>query len=137
MSILAPGLVDTVIAKSLDAASLTVRVVSDNIANVNTPRFKRSEVDFERQLEAALNPVPSKMVLTHPRHMSDQAWMHIKDVVARPVLRVDTNLRNDRNNVDVELEMGKLAKADLLYRSLLQFQGARSGMLRLVITEAR
>ena len=137
MGILAPSAVDMVIGKSLDAASLGVRVVANNIANVNTPGFKRSEVDFDSQLRAALGSKPSAMFLTHPKHIGDQPRMRLTDAHPQVILRTDTALRNDKNNVDVELEMGKLARLDILYRSLLEFQGARHGMLRTAITEGR
>lgn len=137
MGILAATTVDMVIGKSLDAASLSVRVIANNIANVNTPRFKRSEVDFDSQLQSALAFVPSKMTLTHPRHIGDQPRMNLSEIRPEVILRSDTALRNDKNNVDVELEMGKLARLDIMYRSLLEFQRARMGMLRTAITEGR
>ena len=37
--------------KMLDVATLKHRVVSNNIANINTPGFKRSEVSFQQALE--------------------------------------------------------------------------------------
>mgnify|MGYP000530431163 CR=1 FL=1 len=40
--------------KALDAASLRQNVLANNIANVNTPGFKRSYVSFEESLQQAL-----------------------------------------------------------------------------------
>jgi flagellar basal-body rod protein FlgB len=40
--------------KCLDGVGLRQRVIADNIANVETPGFTRSDVDFEGQLKQAL-----------------------------------------------------------------------------------
>ncbi len=39
-----------VLGKAMDAYSLRHRVMADNIANANTPGFKRSYVPFESEL---------------------------------------------------------------------------------------
>ena len=133
MGILGMGPVDMVVSKSLDAAALAQRVLADNVANVNTPYFKRSEVLFEDQLQAALGSRPSAMTLTHPKHIGDAPRMTLEELNPVVVTRRDTNLRNDRNNVDVEQEMAKLAKINLVYRSLLTYEKSRMDMLKTVI----
>src|SRR6185369_11481519 len=40
--------------KALDASTLRARTISENLANVQTPGYKRKEVDFEDQLQKAL-----------------------------------------------------------------------------------
>lgn len=37
----------------LDVLSLRQSVISDNIANIDTPNFKRSKISFESELEKA------------------------------------------------------------------------------------
>ena len=54
------------IKKGLDAGALRQRVIANNIANVNTPGFKKSAVEFESLLKAALGRDTIKMVTTHP-----------------------------------------------------------------------
>jgi len=36
-----------ILEKSLDVESLRKKVIADNVANVDVPHFKRSEVNFE------------------------------------------------------------------------------------------
>ena len=38
------------LARTLDAASLRHRAIASNVANVNTPDYKRVEVSFEEDL---------------------------------------------------------------------------------------
>ncbi|MFN3659816.1 MAG: flagellar basal body rod protein FlgB, partial [Brevinematales bacterium] len=40
---------------SLQATALRRQVIADNIANADTPFFKRAEVTFESQLKRALD----------------------------------------------------------------------------------
>ncbi|RNL62662.1 flagellar basal body rod protein FlgB [Nocardioides marmoriginsengisoli] len=47
--------VSQVLATALDGVSLRQRVIADNIANVDTPGFRATSVDFETQLRAAID----------------------------------------------------------------------------------
>jgi flagellar basal-body rod protein FlgB len=47
--------VSQVLATALDGVTLRQRVIADNIANVDTPGFRATSVDFETQLKAAIN----------------------------------------------------------------------------------
>lgn len=47
---------EIVMQNSLGAAALRHKVISDNIANVNTPGFKRSDVAFAHVLDNAMQP---------------------------------------------------------------------------------
>ncbi len=46
--------VGSVIAAALDGLSVRQSVIADNIANVDTPGYRASSVDFETQLRAAI-----------------------------------------------------------------------------------
>lgn len=47
--------VSQVLASALDGVSLRQQVIADNIANVDTPGFRATSVDFETQLRAAID----------------------------------------------------------------------------------
>ena len=61
------------LSRGLEAANLRHEVISNNIANVNTPNFKRSAVNFEDLLakELHLDEDSGHMALvrTNDRHM--------------------------------------------------------------------
>lgn len=46
--------VSQVLHSALDGVSLRQRVIADNIANVDTPHFRATSVDFEGSLRAAI-----------------------------------------------------------------------------------
>ena len=47
--------VSQVLASALDGVTVRQQVIADNIANVDTPGFRATSVDFETQLKAAIN----------------------------------------------------------------------------------
>ncbi|NLK00895.1 MAG: flagellar basal body rod protein FlgB, partial [Clostridia bacterium] len=58
------------LSRSLDAAFTRQEVIANNIANHNTPGFKKSRVAFEEYLQQALGGDGKKLPLwkTNPRH---------------------------------------------------------------------
>lgn len=55
MSLAMPDPVSAVLTSALDGLSLRQRVIADNIANVDTPGFRATSVDFESSLAAAIS----------------------------------------------------------------------------------
>jgi flagellar basal-body rod protein FlgB len=109
------------------------------MANVDTPGYKRLEVEFAAALKSALaeGGAPGvALARTDPRHLAG-GTPSLAD--ARPsVSRVEnTSGRADGNNVDLDSEMAKLAENTMLYDSLTQVLGRRLAMLRFAINEGR
>jgi len=119
---------DETLRQALNAVALRQQVTAHNIANVNTPGFKRQTVQFEDQLQKALARAHTSGAVTHPRHLPVGAAA----APPRPRVVTDrtTSMRNDGNNVDVEREMAILADAETQYAALTQVVSARYRMLR-------
>jgi len=106
-----------ILEQALNSASFRHKVISNNIANINTPGFKKSEVPFEQQLENVLEATDQKLSRTHERHLS----VRNKNELA-PTARTLANysLRTDGNNVDIDIEMAELAKNNIYYDAVAQ-----------------
>ena len=104
------------LAQILDAASLRHRVIAQNVANVNTPGYRRMEVSFEADLARAFE---SKR--------GESAELRTRVVVA------DGPERVDGNTVDIDREMNDMAKNALLYQAAAQIVTSRIGSLRAAI----
>lgn len=98
----------------LAASEQRQQVISHNIANVNTPNFKRLELDFEEALAGELK---------RGRGSGRQAEAVVRQSHGLP-------MRSDGNNVDIDQEMGQLAKNALLQQTWLQLMGTEMGQLR-------
>jgi flagellar basal-body rod protein FlgB len=94
---------------ALDGLSARHSAISDNIANVNTPGYKRKEVPFEAALDRAL-------------HENACAPAGCAKPFKPPIVRdTSSSTLNDGNNVDIEREMVAMADNTLRYQTLTQY----------------
>ena len=131
---------DRLLERALDGVSARQRVTAHNIANVDTPGFKRYRLPFEEHLKAALAREPRRELvgtLTHPRHIAIGGGSDPLAAPFRAERVAETAMRNDGNNVDIEAEMAQVVKDQILYAALAQEATRRYAMLRSVITEGR
>lgn len=108
--------------KSLDATALRQKVIANNIANADTPNFKRSEVKFEQLLQNELNARGRSRlggVRTHERHIPIGP-ISVSQVQPSVMMDERTIVHNNLNNVDIEVEMAQLAKNQIAYNTLIQ-----------------
>ena len=101
------------ITKVLDATALNQVLISNNIANVNTPGYKRSEVTFRDQLKRALSQSDVSLSRTHTSHLP--IAINVSQVEPKIEIDSETVMRWDGNNVDVEREMAKLSHNSMEY----------------------
>jgi flagellar basal-body rod protein FlgB len=105
------------IPNTMDALSLRQNVISQNIANYETPGYKRKYVDFENELQKALSE-DSALTLKVNR---DQ---HINNTLSlgkiQPNIQIDNSksLRDDGNNVDPDMELVRMTQNTLKYNTL-------------------
>ena len=121
-------------SRGLQAANLRQEVISNNIANVNTPNFKKSDVVFEDLLAKELNSGQSgklEMVRTNDRHLPAGADT---PAAARVERQDTTTMRADNNNVDIDVEMANLSKNHIYYNSLAREMGSYLTKMKNVIT---
>lgn len=103
------------------AAEMRQRVISDNVANAETPHFKRSEVVFEQLLEQELGNGIPKITgrRTDARHIPiGSGASRLPD--AQVITDTTTTMNNNQNNVDSDREMALLAKNQLSYNFYIQ-----------------
>lgn len=103
------------LSKALDGLQLRQQAISNNIANVDTPEYKRKDVNFESQLKAILNKNDMKLNATNNQHFSTTA--NLDEFAPKIATQRDTSIRNDENNVDIDYEMTALAKNQLRYQA--------------------
>ncbi len=120
MGMVGNDLTARILERALSAATLRQRVLAHNIANINTPGFKRSRVEFEQHLADALErgERPDEV---HP------AIVREKHTIGRP----------DGNNVDIEREMTEMAVNQIYYAALARSISDHFARLRMVIHEGR
>jgi flagellar basal-body rod protein FlgB len=112
MSILDPTQIT--LMRAISGATLRNTVISNNIANADTPGFQPSEVDFHATLASALEEGPEGVdaISFSPEQLSVGAE------------------RADGNGVDSEAESAKLAENGLELNALVQVANSRMQIMR-------
>ena len=121
------------------ALKTDMSIISNNIANVDVPHFKRSEINFESELKRAINEnervesgrVPAK--LTDYKHIPFFIPRDITDVHPRINLDYNSTYRNDGNNVDIEKEMVDASKNLMRYNSFINTLNHNYKMLKIAM----
>ncbi|MGQ9629600.1 MAG: flagellar basal body rod protein FlgB [bacterium] len=111
------GLTLKVLNKAFTASVMRQEVISNNIANVDTPNYKKSYVSFEEELRWALKR--PKQVLsarkTDPRHIDFGPPIPEADDVQPQIHRQDdTTYRTDGNNIDIDVEANEMAENTIM-----------------------
>ena len=125
-----------ILQRGLSASWTRNAVIRNNIANVETPGFKASDVEFETLMARAIDGSGFSGTKTHPRHI-DIGSGNLASVQARIVERRGLSMRMDGNNVDIEDENVKLAQNSLYYNTLMEKMNSEIRRLRMAISEGR
>lgn len=123
------------VAKGMDAASMRQKVIANNIANVDTPHYKRVEVNFEDAFKQALEKNPKKLTgfRTANGHMPINQPADMKSVTPKMWRQNDSYSRADDNDVDMDVEMVSLAQNEIMMNSLVEIFNRKMTGLKTVI----
>jgi flagellar basal-body rod protein FlgB len=108
---------------ALKGLSMRSQAMSGNIANINTPGYKRRTLDFEQTLMNQIQKGSSysdiAMEKTHEDHFSNAIFEinQIKDNMAMEISH-EESFHNNGNNVDIDREMIELTKTGLKFKAL-------------------
>ncbi len=102
-----------VLDKAADASWLRESAITNNLANVDTPGYKRQEVDFEGILKTELGrskyeTLDQKIRNIHLNHLNARTYID----------SANYSYRLDHNNVDIDTEEMELASEQLRYTAL-------------------
>jgi flagellar basal-body rod protein FlgB len=122
--------------RSMSANLLRQEVIANNIANADTPNFKRSELNFEASLKKALDSekkaaFPVKM--SSDRHIPFDRSTDYKTVVPRRRLDYNSTSDNNGNNVDIEEETSLAVTSQLAYNLMVQSMSGHYSNINLVL----
>ena len=103
------------LGRLISATDLRQKVISNNLANIHTPNYKRMDVNFETQLAKEIK--------------SGSLGESSPDLVLTPGLIA----RADGNNVDIDREIGQMNKNAMLQQTYIQLLGTHLEQMRLAI----
>ncbi|NMB53309.1 MAG: flagellar basal body rod protein FlgB [Leptolinea sp.] len=103
-------------SKAMDGLSYRKNVISQNVANVDTPGYHALELNFESALQKSMSSSPKLgMQLTDPKHQlsKDEA-----SGIFQAKLRTGGSERADGNNVDIDTELVQMTETGIRYSAL-------------------
>ena len=109
------GYVD-VLKTAADASWLREDVLTNNIANVDTPNYKRQDVEFTTYLKSALEQAGTPAsTLTQKVNEANLSGITTRTYTENTTL----SYRMDGNNVDLSTENAELAAEQINYNALI------------------
>jgi flagellar basal-body rod protein FlgB len=127
-SILPLGQTTTLLNEAVKGAKLEHDQLASNIANVNTPNFRSSSVDFRTALAESLGTAPDRQFA-----IGDGSDPVPYD--PQPVVDYTTQMRVDGSNVDIDQQMSQLSENTSYQESMSQLLQEQYKFLREAITE--
>ncbi len=114
--------------KALDYSALRQKVISNNIANVDTPNYKAQDVSFKNLLSNEMN---SQLTAnrTNEKHFE---FTNSKNGLLITT-KHDTAYNHNGNNVDIDKEMASLAENQIYYNAITQRISGKFNTLQSVV----
>ena len=106
-----------VLSSAADAAWTRNEILNNNIANVDTPGFKRQDMKFESHLQNEIER-QGKTNSTLDQKVADVDYTRLKPYVYTDNSQLSTRL--DGNNVDIDVEEAELASNQLMYDGIIE-----------------
>lgn len=114
---------------SLDGLSQRQGIISNNIANVDTPGYRAQELDFESVMKRALRSNGSiQLAATNGAHLGVANGKRINQVSERP----GGTARADGNNVDIDTELMEMSVTGIQYQAVSQELSKKLSLLKTI-----
>lgn len=121
-----------VLNKAVNASWTKNEIIANNIANVDTPDYKRKDLDFESLLSQALSDTS-----VHTKNL-DKKVANINLSSLNPNIYTEystLSYRYDGNNVDIDTESAYLADNQIRYQFLLDSMNQEFSRLKMVLAK--
>lgn len=120
--------------KVLDLRSERHNIISSNIANIDTPNYKSTDISFEEQLRAAADSSSGKgLKKTNDKHLPGG----VRDIekITPEIIIDNTPSGLDGNNVNIDKEVTKMAENTIMYNAVAQLVRQEFEDLKYVIDQ--
>ena len=115
---------------ALDGLSMKQGVISNNIANVDTPGYRAQEVDFDNVMKRALNNSgescpgrkPIQIIWASP---TEKPYSEFKT-------HQEVSSRADGNNVDIDTELMEMSLTGIQYQAVSQELSKKLSLLKTI-----
>lgn len=121
------------LGRALDLRSIRHNLISSNIANQETPGYKAVDIDFKAALSKAEGDV-LPLIKTGKGHIEGASHGATNQVEAQ---RTGTDEGYDKNSVNIEMEMAKMAENTMMYNAAADMLARKFKGLEYAVREGR
>lgn len=119
-----------ILDKAADAAYMRNELITNNIANVNTPNYKRKDINFEAILQAELAGGSGSLNKAVKAANEDLSTLDPQVFTDNAAL----SYRLDGNNVDIATEEAYLAENQIKYQALVDLMNQEFARYKSVLS---
>jgi flagellar basal-body rod protein FlgB len=117
-----------ILERALDVRAAKHGRLANNVANLDTPGFRPSDIDFAASLDATITSSPTPR---NARHLTiDQ---HASSLVETP--GHEASPTPDQNTVDLDRTMAALAENGMQFGAATRFLGKKIALLRAAVND--
>lgn len=114
---------------ALDGLSRRQQLISQNIANIDTPGYRAQQVSFESAIQRALRSSGQiQLAVTKPGHMAMNGMQPFYQTTDRP----GGTARADENNVDIDVELSQMTETGIQYQAVSQEVSKKLALLKTI-----
>lgn len=126
----------SVLGRTLDYRVRNQRVITSNIANIDTPGYRPKQLKFDEELRKAVDSSQIGLRKTDRNHLpgSQQFPSSAKSSCVEEISA--ESIAGDAS-LDIDREMAKMAKNNLLYEATVKMLSRKFDLLRTAIEEKR
>ena len=117
--------------QALNYASTKQKVISNNIANVDTPNFKAQDVSFKQVLNEKLESLTVNR--TDRRHFD----FSMKNNTSTNIYTNNVSYNNSGNSVDIDKEMSNLVTNQIYYNAVTERLSSKFQSIQNVVRGGR
>jgi len=118
-----------ILSEVLDFRSERHKVITSNIANMDTPNYRPKDIVFKEELESIINNKDRiKMTGSRGRSLSEQS---------NPAGRADFEVIDSGESVNLDSEMAKLTENNLMHNLTVELLVRKFRVLNTVLSEAK
>ena len=109
--------------RSLDLSTVRHKVLSSNVANVETPHYAAKDISFQKALErSSQQAISISLQKTHPDHFAED-------------LSTELEIMSSKEGINIDEEMAKLAENNLMFQAGVQALLKKLEALKVTIIE--
>lgn len=94
------------------------KVISSNIANINTPNYKTKDLSFQSALDEKNREKDLELFSTNEKHIKFDEANNIKSSKMQIYEVENLQEQNDGNNVSLDTQMSEMSKNNTMFQAL-------------------